>query len=736
MVGTNPLPPTVEHRPLDPRLINGVDGIALALGARGDAHVTFVSQSAALRNTVGVYLVGSGGELRDPRILVSDTRALGSGDPITAKLSEVYAPGELHEGQRFGLFLVRDGGAELPEGALEPGRLKLLDLATGKDATAATKADDLALVLDGDPATRIDATVLPTTDGTPDEPLENALHPAEIEHVISAEDGAGALWLGFEDALDFDFNDLVVKVETDPRTKTGELEKMADGRHGVRFDGEKVGDRAGLCTALADVNGDGLADVVIGAPDADPNGSRNAGAVYVFFGTGDDLPAVHDLADLDGENGFALYGAKRGDRLGTAVADAGDTDGDGLADLVIGALGLDAPGAKNAGGAYVVRGSADGWQAAQAISGLGDERHVRIDGAAKGDQAGISVAGGDVDGDGFADVVIGARLAEKEYARYSGGAGYVLFGGEDGVAGGDLGALDGSDGFVLHGSRMFDQAGRTVAGLGDIDGDGYDDIAVGAPDADPQGRTNGGEAYIILGHSDPFPPSLDARDLGDAGSIVIEGASDRDFAGFAIAGAGDVNGDGFDDVLVGAYDATVQGIPRVGAAYVIFGSDTDLPPHLDLADLDGTDGFVIEGVAAKDGAGRAVAGVGDVNGDGFDDIVVGARYADRGDGGEGAAYLIFGHDGGFAARLDAGSLGEDEGCILLGGWRDAYAGFAVSGGGDMNGDGLDDLLIGAPADRDAGQPGSTYLLFGDRNFGEPEPRPLIAHPPAPLPDLA
>ena len=118
MVGTNPLPPTVEHRPLDPRLINGVDGMALALGARGDAHVTFVSQSAALRNTVGVYLVGSGGELRDPRILVSDTRALANGDPITVKLSEVYAPGELHEGQRFGLFLLRDGGAGPPRRSL------------------------------------------------------------------------------------------------------------------------------------------------------------------------------------------------------------------------------------------------------------------------------------------------------------------------------------------------------------------------------------------------------------------------------------------------------------------------------------------------------------------------------------------------------------------------------------------------------------------------------------------
>jgi hypothetical protein len=246
-------------------------------------------------------------------------------------------------------------------------------------------------------------------------------------------------------------------------------------------------------------------------------------------------------------------------------------------------------------------------------------------------------------------------------------------------------------GFRLDGAALGDSAGFSVSSAGDVNGDGFDDLIVGAPGADPDALGTEGATYVVFGTAGGFASTFDLSTLNGLTGFRLDGVAAGDNAGYSVSSAGDVNGDGFDDLIVGAYLAEPGGLES-GAAFVLFGATGGFASTIDLATLDGLTGFRLDGMAADDSAGRSVSSAGDVNGDGFDDLIVGASGVA---GATGASYVVFGAAGGFASTIDLSTLDGTTGFRLDGVAVIDRAGNSVAGAGDVNGDGFDDLIVGA-----------------------------------------
>ncbi len=465
------------------------------------------------------------------------------------------------------------------------------------------------------------------------------------------------------------------------------------------------------------MNGDGFDDIIVGAYAADPNGTYS-GTAYVVFGTAAGFGTELDLSTLDGTNGFAINGASGNDIAGVSVASAGDINGDGFDDVIVGASGNDSGGA-DSGAAYVIFGKASGFSASIEVSDLDGTDGFKISGESEGDRAAFSVASaGDCDGDGFDDLLVGAYNAEQTFSG-SGpqtGSAYIIFGkstGFDAVQ--SLSAFEffGETGFQISGESIYDKAGMSVAAAGDINGDGLDDIIIGAPSAYANGASSGA-AYVVFGSANGYDNygEESLEQLNGTNGFKISGAMGYDGAGFSVSAAGDVNGDGFADIVVGAYGVDANG-DYSGAAYVVFGTDSGFSANLDVTALDGTNGFRISGESQGDLAGISVSSAGDINGDGIDDILVGASYADVNGIETGLAYVVYGSTSGFSANLDLSTLDGTNGFQINGEALDDQAGSSVSAAGDVNGDGFDDILVGAGrADANGTDSGAAYIIYG------------------------
>lgn len=332
-----------------------------------------------------------------------------------------------------------------------------------------------------------------------------------------------------------------------------------------------------------------------------------------------------DLAALDGTDGFAILGTETEGYAGHSVASAGDVNGDGLADIVIGALGMDSPGGIDAGSAFVILGAEGlGTSGSIDLSALNGTNGFRLDGLAAGDWCGLAVSGaGDINGDGFADIVIGAPAADP-LGRLGSGETFVVFGGPSVGASGsvDLGSLSGVDGFVVTGIDSGDLSGISVSAAGDVNADGFDDLIIGAYGAQPfTGPSKAGESYLIFGGPGVGSTgSIAVGVLDSSTGIILNGVHQYDGSARSVSTAGDVNGDGFADVIVGAPRADPLARSSAGEAYVVYG-----PPRSPacVGDVDG-DGFTRPAdfniLAGNFGAAVTPNTSGDLTGDGLVNI--------------------------------------------------------------------------------------------------------------------
>nr|WP_298689746.1 integrin alpha [uncultured Dongia sp.] len=431
--------------------------------------------------------------------------------------------------------------------------------------------------------------------------------------------------------------------------------------------GFKISGAADVGSA-GDINADGIDDLVVSADQS-----------YVIFGQAGGSGDI-DLATLTSSQGFIISRTAAGDESGLDARLAGDVNGDGIDDLIVGAAFADTAGGADAGESYVVFGKEGGPNSFD-VTTMSAAQGFKISGAAADDWSGLaSCSAGDFNGDGVGDILVSARNADP-FGRYYAGESYVIYGKQGGSGDIDLAALTVAEGFKISGANSLHYSGWSLSSAGDVNGDGLDDVIVGAPIAGAQV----GFAYVIYGQ-EGGSSDIDLAALTTDHGFRISGFDNDDFVGNSVSGAGDINGDGIDDFVVGAYRG---GYGASGLAYFVYGKEGGLG-NVDLTTLTADQGVKAFGFDVNDvnaQIGRSVSLAGDVNGDGIDDVIIGAPRIDAlGRERSGESYLIYGREGS-GGDINLETLTMEQGFRISGAAAYDRSGLTVSAAGDINGDG-------------------------------------------------
>jgi len=452
------------------------------------------------------------------------------------------------------------------------------------------------------------------------------------------------------------------------------------------FDGEYDGDRLGMSfSGVGDVNDDGYDDFIIGAEMNSDNGV-DSGKTYLILGSWEEFEEGVNISNADA----SFMGEAHGERSGDMVCGAGDVNNDGYDDFLIG-VETNGEGGNFIGQVYLILGKSSGWSTDKNLNSV-DSSFIGED---DGDALGLAVAGGgDLNGDGYDDLVFSAPMDEAVHP----GAGqvYIVFGRSSGWSMDT--SISSAAGASFLGENPNDMIGSSLAIVGDVNNDGYDDLVIGCME-NGEGVMFAGQTYLIMGKGSGWNMGV-LLSNADA-SFIGENMEDR--SGSVVSAAGDVNKDGYDDFLIGSFMNDDGGVDA-GKVYLIRGKSSGWSMDTSLANAYAS--FI--GESGGDRAGISCTGVGDLNGDEYDDIMIGAEVNSEGGTYAGQVYFIRGKGTGWSRNVDlsnadASFLGEEGDSWLKGG----------AGLGDVNGDNGPDILLCAY--HHDSERGRAYVVTGQVN---------------------
>jgi hypothetical protein len=439
-------------------------------------------------------------------------------------------------------------------------------------------------------------------------------------------------------------------------------------------------------TNAGDLNGDGIDDLVIPATGHHGVGP-NSGKVYILFGSYNGWSGAVNLSTADA----SYLGEDEYDAAGSTLAGLGDINGDGFDDLAIGSTGND-DGGVSAGKVYIIFGKASGWETDVSLSD--------IDSTIIGTEATFYFSttmstAGDVNGDALNDLIVGSYKSKA-----------FLFLGNATMSRWTSGLEAGDADTIFEGETYYDYTGDGVAGGGDLNDDGYSDVVIGST-RNSDGGSYAGKVHIFFGKPDGF----DAEVSVSSSDASYLGEGPVNMTGKVLHSRGDVNSDGYDDLLISSTYYGV-GAPYRGKTYLVLGKASGWSQDVSLSNADAS----WMGEDRNDYAGCSAVMIGDQNSDGYDDIMIGAYMAENGDESPGKAYIIRGRESGWEQNISLSQVPLS----LVGEAHIDYLGKAVSGVGDINGDGAVDVLISSYFNDEHGPArGKVYMINSMKSY-DPE----------------